>query len=281
MTEGSELSTRRVLAPDDHAALVAAFARLEHPGLAVRLSAMLGTPVARGYDLLPRDWREALQARIDRAMATALAVALRDLETAPPPSRQRTRLMALGAAGGLLGWPALVVELPATTVMLLRAIAAAAREEGEDLTTADAKIACFEVFALGGPREGDDDAELGFYELRAAAALHLTGLRPNAFTAPAELPAVAAFLRAVARRFGVVMGEKAAAQAVPLLGAGAGAAINALFFEHFREVALGHFALRRLERHYGEDVVRAAYAELAAAERQRRHAAFGAAHDRG
>ncbi len=279
-TAGSRLTTTYPLSIEDQAALRRAFQRLEHPGLAVRLSAVLGAPIARGYELLPRDWQKALQGRIDRAMATALAVALRDLDrTASPPGRQRASLMALGAAGGFFGWPALLVELPATTVLLLRTIADAARSEGEDLTAPAAKLACFEVFALGGQHQGDDDAELGFFELRAAAALHLTGLRPNALAAPAELPAVAAFLRTVARRFGVVVGEKAAAQAVPVLGAAAGAAINALFFEHFREVALGHFAVRRLERVYGEQVVREAYGELVAAAAAERHATFTRDHD--
>ena len=52
----------------------------------------------------------------------------------------------------------------------------------------------------------------------------------------------------LASRFGVAVTEKAAAQAVPIVGAVGGAAINAAFADHFQNVARGHFIIRRLER---------------------------------
>ena len=63
----------------------------------------------------------------------------------------------------------------------------------------------------------------------------------------------------IASRFGVVVTQKLAAQAVPLVGALGGAAVNYLFIDHFQEVARAHFVVRRLERRYGKDAVRAAY----------------------
>jgi hypothetical protein len=60
------------------------------------------------------------------------------------------------------------------------------------------------------------------------------------------------------------VGLKLSAQAAPLIGAAAGAAINLAFLEHFRSVARGHFTLRRLERTHGTAPVRAAYEALAA-----------------
>ena len=63
----------------------------------------------------------------------------------------------------------------------------------------------------------------------------------------------------IASRFGVVVTQKMAAQAVPLVGALGGAAVNYLFIGHFQEVARAHFVVRRLERRYGKDAVRAAY----------------------
>ena len=68
---------------------------------------------------------------------------------------------------------------------------------------------------------------------------------------------------AVASRFGVVMTQKVAAQALPVVGALGGAAVNYAFIEHFQEVARGHFTVRRLERVYGKNVVRAEYERLA------------------
>jgi hypothetical protein len=38
-----------------------------------------------------------------------------------------------------------------------------------------------------------------------------------------------------------------------------GAAINVLFIRHYQAVAKGHFTVRRLERTYGAEVIRAAY----------------------
>jgi hypothetical protein len=48
---------------------------------------------------------------------------------------------------------------------------------------------------------------------------------------------------------------------VPIIGAVGGGSINLLFMNHFQEVAHGHFTIRRLERKYGEDIVKRAYDE--------------------
>jgi hypothetical protein len=69
----------------------------------------------------------------------------------------------------------------------------------------------------------------------------------------------------LASRFGFVVTEKAAAQAVPIIGAVSGAVINYAFIAHFQGVARGHFTVRRLERVYGKDVVEAEYRRLARA----------------
>jgi acyl-CoA synthetase (AMP-forming)/AMP-acid ligase II len=57
---------------------------------------------------------------------------------------------------------------------------------------------------------------------------------------------------------------KLSAQAAPLIGAAAGAAVNIAFLEHFRGIAEGHFTVRRLEREHGKDPVRAAYEAIQA-----------------
>jgi hypothetical protein len=66
----------------------------------------------------------------------------------------------------------------------------------------------------------------------------------------------------IAARFSIVVSEKAAAQAVPVVGALGGAAINTLFIDHFQDMGRGHFVIRRLERIYGQDAIRRWYAEL-------------------
>jgi hypothetical protein len=63
----------------------------------------------------------------------------------------------------------------------------------------------------------------------------------------------------IAARFGIVVSEKAAAQAIPIIGAAGGAIINTVFIDHYQDMARGHFTVRRLERLHGVDAVRAAY----------------------
>lgn len=53
--------------------------------------------------------------------------------------------------------------------------------------------------------------------------------------------------------------NKAAAQAVPAIGAVGGAAINTLFIDHFQDMAKGHFIVRKLERKYGENAISQQY----------------------
>jgi hypothetical protein len=50
-----------------------------------------------------------------------------------------------------------------------------------------------------------------------------------------------------------------AAQALPVVGAVGGAAVNYAFIEHFQDVARGHFTVRRLERLYGKQKIRSEY----------------------
>ena len=76
-------------------------------------------------------------------------------------------------------------------------------------------------------------------------------------------PVLVRFITLVASRFGVAVTQKVAAQALPVVGALGGAAVNYAFIEHFQQVAWGHFTVRRLERVYGKNVVRTEYERLA------------------
>jgi hypothetical protein len=64
----------------------------------------------------------------------------------------------------------LLIELPISTTIMLRSIADIARSEGEDIRLAESKLACVEVFALGGRVSKDDAAESGYFAVRAALA---------------------------------------------------------------------------------------------------------------
>jgi hypothetical protein len=60
----------------------------------------------------------------------------------------------------------------------------------------------------------------------------------------------------------MVVTQKVAAQALPVIGALGGAAVNYAFMEHFQDVARGHFTVRRLERTYGKEFVRSEYERI-------------------
>jgi hypothetical protein len=64
-------------------------------------------------------------------------------------------------------------------------------------------------------------------------------------------PVLVRLVTQIAARFGVVVTQKFAAQAVPIVGALGGAAVNYAFIDHFQEIAREHFTVRRLERRYG------------------------------
>ena len=78
-------------------------------------------------------------------------------------------------------------------------------------------------------------------------------------------PVLVRLIAQIASRFGVVVTQKLAAQAVPVIGALGGATVNYAFTDHFQEIARAHFTVRRLERRYGKDAVPMAYDKLPAA----------------
>jgi EcsC protein family len=250
--------------------LQAAVEKLEHPGWAIRLINFLGAPIEALIRFLPRPLSLVIRWLTERALGRFLALAIDTLGNRPAAGpalgTHRGLVLASGALGGFWGLPGLLLELPASTVILLRAIAAVARHEGEDLETAEARWACLEVFSLGGTRSGDDAAETGYYALRASlakvvaeAAEYLAGRGAVQEGAPLLIR----LLTAVTSRFGVVVSEKALAEMIPVLGALGGALINLLFVSHFQAMAGGHFVIRRLERQYGEAAVKREYERLA------------------
>ena len=64
---------------------------------------------------------------------------------------------------------------------------------------------------------------------------------------------------AIGARFGIVVSEKAAVQAIPIIGAAGGAMVNTVFIGHYQDMARGHFIVRRLEKIHGAEPVHAAY----------------------
>jgi hypothetical protein len=242
---------------------------LENPGLTAKIANVIGKPIERGMELLPDKWSEVVNDVTKRSLEKALNVALITFGKKVPLESSdmwhKIAATASGAGGGAFGLPALVIELPVSTTIMLRSIADIARSEGEDIRLAESKLACLEVFAFGGRTSKDDAGESGYFAVRAALAKAVS--EAAEFIAERGLakegaPVIARLISQIATRFGVNVSEKAAAQTVPAVGAVGGALINLAFIDHFQDMARGHFTVRRLERIYGTEVVRSAYRKL-------------------
>jgi hypothetical protein len=230
---------------------------------------MVGKPVELIGLALPESAAHAIAKATSRGLELALKIALRTMRNSPhleSPRFHKALATASGAAGGALGLATLPIELPVSTVIMLRSIAAIAQSEGEDLTDPETALSCVQVFALGGRAGSGDASESGYFAVRGMLAKTVS--EAARFIAERGVireggPLLLRFVTQVASRFGMVVSQKVAAQALPLVGALGGAAVNYAFIEHFQDVARGHFTVRRLERAYGKEVVRAEYERLA------------------
>lgn len=258
MTTAAALPVPLPLPPDAMAELAAAKAVLDHDTLVARLSALAGTPVEALKRNLPAGVQSVLDGAVRRALTTALKAALRSspgrrMPRGPEAWLHRGLAAASGAAGGGFGLPGTLLELPVSTALLLRQIAAEAATAGEDPASPETAIECLKVFAMGRPDPSDDAVETGYLATRIA----LARVVPNATAT--VMPRLVSM---VAARFSGPVLLKLSAQAAPVLGAAAGAAVNLAFLEHFRRLARAHFTVRRLERTHGAAAVRLAYETL-------------------
>jgi hypothetical protein len=268
------------------AQIAQAAAYLEHPGYLMRAANLLGKPAESLIGRLPDRARNAVAKAVQKAMTKALAAAVQTLDAGSTGNLKHDATLhmaataATGFAGGFFGLAGLPVELPVTTVLMLRSIAQIARDSGADLHDPAVRLECLAVLALGSrmptPVDVANPAELGeamesaYYTSRLgltlamrSAATFVAGRSAVEVTealSRGAAPALVRLLGLIASRFQVVVSEKALAQTVPMLGAAAGAALNGAFTDHFNTVARMHFGLRALERRHGEAAVRQAYA---------------------
>jgi len=242
---------------------------LEHPSLAARLTSVVGTPIEIAVKLLPRavyaKTHQLAEAAISKALQSAISSLRHDVEPDPHDAFYRMMAAGTGAVGGFFGIYSLPLEFGISTTVMLRSIAEIARYQGEHIHETDAQLACLEVFALGGHSESDDAAETGYYGIRLALAWPVTHaahhIAKHGLGADGA-PMLVALVSTVASRFNLALTQKTAALAVPLVGAAGAAAVNVIFLKHYQEMAHGHFAVRRLERKYGKELVQANYESI-------------------
>lgn len=201
-------------------------------GVGIQVLNLLGTRAESLLDRLPEPVSQQLNTATRAALEQAMIAASKSRKWVPDQSEWLNTAVgtAMGAAGGFGGLPTALAELPVTTTLLLRVIEGVAVEHGFDPSTESVRFDCVQVFSSAGPLEHDDGSDIAFLSARLA----FTGT------------AMQAVIARVAPRLAVVMGQKLAAQTVPVLGAVAGAATNYAYTSYYTDMAHVHFGVRRL-----------------------------------
>lgn len=255
---------------------------LEHQGLAERLTELIGAPITASLKLLPDSAERIIYSAVEKSLQKGLDLAVTSLGKEDglikKPRLMSHKVLAglSGAAGGSLGGLTVAAELPISTVLILRSVADIARSQGEDLSQLEPRLACLEVLALGPApaadvkKNGDsaeegEDADIGYLAVRIAMGKQISDA--TKYVAKHGLvnraaPPLVQLLNMIGKRFGLVVSEKMAAQAIPVIGAVGGALVNTYFIGHFQDIARAHFTIRRLEREFGTAVVKEAYRRL-------------------
>ncbi|MEA3314825.1 MAG: EcsC family protein [Campylobacterota bacterium] len=240
---------------------------LDNPGLAAKITNIIGSPVEDGIKKLPNNWQNKVVGFTNNSLNKTLDITLFTIKNKNRRSSELLHKVAVGtsgAMGGAGGFVTLPIELPISTTIILRSIIDIARCEGEDINNYDTKLACLEVFALGGKSKDDDGTESGYFAVRTLLASQVneavTHIASKGLSK--ESPILIKLITTIAEKFGVQVSQKAMAQAIPLIGALSGALINTIFIDHFQNMARGHFIIRRLERSYSKEFIQYQYSNI-------------------
>lgn len=222
--------------------------QLRANGALMKAVTFVGNQIEDGLKIVPKGLRDQIEGAARAALLQSYRLAeasrgegrLSFLTRAVTTDRAHRVLGAMsGALGGLGGLPTALAELPVATTVIFRAVQGVAAEHGEDPTSEDTRLECLRVFGAGGPTKDDDGVNTTFI----GARLSLSGAALNKV------------ISQVAHRFGLILTQKLMSQAVPILGAVAGAGTNYAFVSYYTEMAHVHFGLRQMIRSHGEEAV--------------------------
>jgi len=241
---------------------------LEYPGIAATIMNVMGIPLEQGIQALPEKWIEYINSISEKALYSALDFAVLTLgKNTKEKSSDMVHKIAVagsGCVGGLFGLPALAIELPISTTIILRSVADIAGSQGEDIKNIETKLACLEVFAFCGKTGDNDSVSTGYYAAKTAlskAVSEASAYIAEHGIAETGAPLIVRMITNISSSFGIAVSEKVAVSAVPVTGSAGGAIINTIFISHFQNMARGHFIIRRLERRYGAELIEAEYRE--------------------
>jgi hypothetical protein len=260
---------------------------LDRPSFLLRLANSIGKPLELALHSLPLKQQEIVHNASRRALNRGLVVVTKTLpkmnhamnfKQSEQNSRRlgrwhSTAAFGVGAIGGFFGAISLPVELPLTTAIMLRSIAAIAAEFQMDLRDPSVQLECLYILSLGSAGSAPANAEesmasaywtsrMAFAKMSTEAAKLVVGKSAAQLASEIEghsVPILVKFLSAIAARFEIVVSEKLMAEALPILGAMGGGVINAAFTNYFGEAARYHFGLRALENRYGRTTIEQYY----------------------
>ncbi|MCB0726739.1 MAG: EcsC family protein [Ignavibacteriae bacterium] len=242
---------------------------LENPAFLMEISNVIGKPVEMIYTFLPEKFQEGVGDLAKKVLLKSLDILVSKMDNRsnmkPNNLFHKILVTGTGTAGGFFGLASLTIELPVTTTIMLRSIADIARSKGFDINDTETKLACLEVFALGGNSKRDDFSDSAYYITRGALAGAVSEANKyllNKGMVKESAPALVSFISKIASRFGIIISEGAAAKSVPVIGAASGGAINLVFMNHFQRMAEGHFTVMQLENKYGKEKVMEVYKNL-------------------
>jgi uncharacterized protein (DUF697 family) len=238
---------------------------LEKKSIAINLTNFFGNAVDSIGSLLPASYRESIAKNNLMLIEKTWDFTISTMTSPNEPPRSENEhifwVTVSGAIGGV-GIVTLFLELPVTTVLMLRAVADISKDEGEDYNHFETKIASLEAFALGGDAVDDHTGETGYYAIRNI--LHKPLEESSKYIVQKGMAGMGApfavqLFAKIAARYQTIIAAQTVAKAIPIAGAVTGAIINVVFIDFFQDKARGHFIIRRLEKKYGEKNIRQTY----------------------
>lgn len=271
------------ISPHDLAIIKQAKSDMEQLGWGIRSINVIGNTVESTMRFIPAKLLKRLQTLTEKVLmgivkANLLTIQKNKTFLKPSNSTYKTIVTGSGAVSGFfgastgLGTAIFASEVALTTKFMMRTIVDIARSEGEDIYSLEGQMACMEVFALGGTSKDDDGTESSYYATRVALSSSIQKITASSVKATLDTLVkstsvvgtniVTKFISSIASRLSIVLSEKFLAQALPVIGAAGGGTLNYLFVAHFQKMASAHFAIRRLERTYGQALVQEAYKDI-------------------
>ncbi len=269
-----------IITPEDLNTLKQAKHDMQNISWAIRGVNKIGNTVETGIKHVPEKVLVKVQSITQNVLLKIIKANLLTIQknkTFKKPSKNtyKSIVTGTGALSGFFGATTgfgtaiFASEVTLTTKFLMRTIMDIARSEGEDIYTLEGQMACLEVFALGGDSTADDGMEMSYYTTRialnsvlknmtaAGTKVGIDSLIKGASAAGSGV--MGSFISKIASRLSLLISEKFLAQALPIVGAIGGGSLNYVFVTHFQKMATAHFTVRRLERKYGDEVVKVAY----------------------